>query len=105
MKELKDSIAKKERELNKIHMQSFIAYSDKLANGFEEFKAGGKLKSETFGYWDTFMQMVSLLKDLIRADGEGNWNLHLQTVQVVFLFSPFSTVQTTYAVAAFISRI
>ena len=28
--------------------------------------------------------MVSLLKDLIRADRERNWNLHLQTAQVCF---------------------
>ena len=41
----------------------------------------GKLKRETFEYWDAFIQMVSLLKDLIRADCERNWNLHLQTVQ------------------------
>ena len=43
-------IAKKERELSKIHLQSFIACSDQLANDYEEFKAAGKLKSETFEY-------------------------------------------------------
>ena len=79
---VKASIAKKERELSKIHLQSFIACSDQFVNNFEEFKAAGKHKSETFECWDTFTpKMVSLLKDLIQADREGNWNLHLQTVQ------------------------
>ena len=84
LKELKASIAKKERELKKTHLQSFIVCSDQLANDFEEFKAVGKLKRETFEYRDTFIQMVSLLKDIIRADRERNLNLHLQTAQVCF---------------------
>ena len=62
-------------------MQSFIPCSDELANDFEEFKAAGRLKSETFEYCDTVIQMVSLLKDLTWADRKGNWNLHLQTVK------------------------
>ena len=35
LKELKASIAKKEIELSEIHLQSFIACSDQLANDFE----------------------------------------------------------------------
>ena len=38
-------------------------------------------QSETFAYWNRFVQMVNLLKDLIRADREGNWPLHLKSLQ------------------------
>jgi len=37
--------------------------------------------SETFAFWDSFVEMVSILKDLVKADWEGNWQLHLQSIQ------------------------
>ena len=37
-------------------------------------------------FWDNFLNMVSLLKELIRSDREGNWTLHLQTVQRILPF-------------------
>ena len=38
-------------------------------------------RSETHKYWDSFLNLLTLLNNLIRVDREGNWELHLQTVQ------------------------
>jgi len=35
----------------------------------------------TFAFWDSFVEMVSILKDLVKADREDNWQLHLQSIQ------------------------
>ena len=34
-------------------------------------------------FWDGFVEMVRLARDLIRADREGDWDLHLKTVEAV----------------------
>ena len=52
-----------------------------MINDFNAFRADARINSETFAFWDTFVEMVSILKDLVRADREGNWQLHLQIIQ------------------------
>ena len=39
-------------------------------------------QSETFSYWNTVINMVHILKDLVRADREGNLELHLRSIQL-----------------------
>ena len=46
---------------------------DKL-DGFDELCRG----NTNYTFWITYMNMVSLLLDFIRADREGNWPLHLE---------------------------
>ena len=49
--------------------------------------------SETFVFWDRFVKMVSILRDLVRADCEGTWDLHLQSVQAVLpLFARYDRI-------------
>ena len=48
---------------------------------YEEFVRDGRRKSENFLYWDNFLRLFNLLRNLIRSDREGNWPLHLDTVQ------------------------
>ena len=38
---------------------------------------------ETFAFWDRFVKMVSILRDLVRANCKGTWGMHLQSVQAV----------------------
>jgi hypothetical protein len=40
-------------------------------------------ESKTFAYWDQFIEMVQLAKDIVRADREGEWHLHLHSVEAV----------------------
>ena len=43
----------------------------------------GNSKSETFLFWDKFIEMVELAKTLVRADRKGNWGLHFLTVEAM----------------------
>ncbi len=78
---LKTSVSEKERHKSQQILDAFIEKSDKMLADFNDFREESVAKSETFKYWDTFVTMVSLLRDLIRADREGNWHLHMNTVQ------------------------
>ena len=50
--------------------------SDTLA----KFKKEGRGQSSTFAYWDSFLEAVSVLLRLLRADREGDFLLHLDEV-------------------------
>jgi len=52
-----------------------------MIDDFNAFCSGLHNNSETFAFWDSFVEMVSILKDLVRADREGSWQLHLQSIQ------------------------
>ena len=73
--------------------QTFADFTENCANLLTDFKAyvaDGRKQSENFSYWDNFIQMVSLVKELLRADREGSWPLHLHTVQKILpLFAVF----------------
>jgi len=64
-------------------LNSFVGLSGKLFEDFKEFKREGKVESKTFAYRDQLIEMVQLAKDLVRADREGDWHLHLQSVESV----------------------
>jgi hypothetical protein len=90
LKLLKMRISKKERQQSQKIVADFANKSQELLDDFDAYVAKERSQSETFAYWDNFIQMVSLLKDLIRADREGNWVLHLHTVQRLLpLFAAF----------------
>ncbi|XP_054721414.1 putative HERC2-like protein 3 [Uloborus diversus] len=54
---------------------------EKLFLDFERFVSRGREMSEQFLYWDNFLELVQLLRNLIRSDRQGLWELHLDTVQ------------------------
>lgn len=73
-------------------LKDFMETSNPLINDFDDFIRGSRNSSETFRYWDTFIQIMSLLANLLRSDREGNWKLHLQTVQALLpLFAAFDS--------------
>ena len=85
---LQDSIARKEVTRSRELLEEFHNSSAKMMESFRNFKSDGcSLKlSETFHYWRIFITLVSRLRNLVRADREGNWNLHLSTVQSILPF-------------------
>ena len=60
-----------------------MSTSSRLIDDFNAFKSERCKVSETFAFWDRFVKMVSILRDLVRADREGTWDLHLQSFQAV----------------------
>lgn len=81
--DMKDSISTKNKAESKEFLSAFLSSSDELFSDFEAFKIEGRSKSETFLFWDKFIQMVELAKMLVRADREGDWQLHVQTVEAM----------------------
>lgn len=51
------------------------------------------MKSEMCRYWDTFLYFVNLLKFLIAADRNGDWDSHLQAIQKLLpVFREFDSI-------------
>ena len=50
-------------------------------------------KSQMCNYFETFLDMVELLKDLVAADREGDWDAHLLAVQnILLIFREFDNI-------------
>ena len=56
------------------------------------FRSAGKAASLLFSFWDTYIEMVQLLLQFIRAERDGHWKLHLETTSrmVPFFFTPWT---------------
>ena len=67
-------------------MQMFTDYKDNLSTN----------KGPLAAFWMTYIDMVELLLDLIRADREGDWQLHLASIQGVIPWC-FAMDKTNYA--------
>lgn len=60
---------------------------------FSIFTKECKNASQICHYFEHFSHMVSLLKQLIAADRNGDWESHLQTVQsILLIFSEFDNI-------------
>jgi hypothetical protein len=57
-----------------------------INNYFTVFRKEKSSKSEKFLYWDQFIELVRPLRNHVRADREGDWILHLYTVQSILPF-------------------
>ena len=76
---MKSSVAEKNREGSRAHIEAFMSISSRLIDDFNAFRSERCEVSETFAFWGRFVKMVSIL----RADREGTWDLHLRSVQAV----------------------
>ena len=83
MQLMKSSVAEKNREESRAHLEAFMSTSSRLIDDFNAFRSERCEVSETFAFWDRFVKMVSILRDLVRADCKGTWDMHLQSVQAV----------------------
>jgi hypothetical protein len=81
IKALLDSLFMKDREESQQMMKNFGTKPQDIVRDFELFNREHRLKIETWAYWDIFLQTVTALQDLVQADRNGNWNLHMQSVQ------------------------
>ena len=60
--------------------------------GLQNFRENEKMKNKQFVYWNNFIEKVfPVLRDLTRSHKEGNWQLHLSSIQrvlpLVFAFN------------------
>lgn len=64
----------------------FVEYSklqNNLQSDFEKFIDLRRSESELFKYWDNVIYMISLVKDIVRADRERAWLLHVPTFRKI----------------------
>ena len=80
---MKNYVARKKREESKVYLNTFMSNSSKLIEDFKAFQSKKCVKSRTFNFWNRYVKMVCILRDLRRADREGDWDLHLHSVQAV----------------------
>ncbi len=81
LNDLKAAIVDKKRVKSQQLMDILSTKAGGMLDHFQLFVDSQRELSQTFAFWDNFIQLVALLKDLIRADREGNWVFHLNTVQ------------------------
>lgn len=101
---LKSKNAQKCQELfnSLLHSETY----KKLRIAIDVFDAEQCEKSELCKYFSLFVRMVSLVKNLVTADREGNWNLHVETVsQIVAIFHVFNCVHYQRYGAWYLERI
>ena len=83
IEELKRAISEKKKADSLKFLQHFKISSSKLLKGFEFFCQSQSEISETICYWENFLKMVQQLMNLLQADRESNWNLHLHVVKEI----------------------
>ena len=81
IKSMKKAVSIRDKEESQKSLEKFKISSAQLLKDFETFKSERSEASETFRYWNNFIDMVHLLRDIVRADREGDWNLHLSSVK------------------------
>ena len=86
LKILQERIAEKDADRGRKLLEEVYNSSASMIESFKNFKNEGCNLSEIFQYWDRFIALVAILRNLVRADREGDLNLHLHTVQCILPF-------------------
>lgn len=75
------------------HFQDVMEQGTVLHQSYLEFKKSASARSELCQYLCNFLEMVGLIKNLVASDRDGNWHLHIQTVESLMkLFREFDCV-------------
>ena len=71
-----------------MYIVKFREECTKLASDLEKFIKARSESNENFKFWATFLDMMTVVWDLLRADRDGLWELHLDAVQrALYLFA------------------
>ena len=89
--DLKEKVSSASNESTAL-FRNFEEKSHDLFNDFDQFIGHARRSNETFKYWDTFIDLIQQVENLVRADREGDWELHLQAVQALLpIFAAFDS--------------
>lgn len=84
---------KNESEKSRNYLSLFKDSSNDFIIDLQTYIDRRRKQSENFSYWMTFIELVIMLENLIRADREGDWDLHLGSVQsMLSMFAVFDNV-------------
>ena len=90
LKSFQIALASKNLEENKSSYHVCLNQCQVIKQEFETFSKTRSERSEVCRYWDGILTLIGLLKDLVSADREENWEGHLQVIEKllpVFLMS------------------
>ena len=92
LRELKASVQKKDIPKSQKCIYIFSENSKNLVNDVEHFISERSQVNENFKFWANVRDMMYVVLDLMRADREGIWELHLDAVQrAMYLFAAFDS--------------
>ena len=83
---LQESIAEKDADRSKELLEEFYISHASMIESFQNFKNEGCNLCKTFQYWDRFIALDAILRSLVRADHEGDWNRHSHKAQCILPF-------------------
>lgn len=81
LQEFKEEMSCGNVDKSQLKLKEFCALSENLLSEFAQFRKKRSIESDLFKYWDIVLTLISIVRDLIRADREGNWLLHLETMK------------------------
>ena len=77
----KDSVSQMDEYNTQSNLCEFRFKADGLFEDFKVFTDKGMSGNENFKYWLLFLNKMQIVFDLLRADREDDWMLHLDAVQ------------------------
>ena len=89
-------MSKKDHEEARSILKELCLTVDPVQDVMDQFKSDGATQSATFAIWSDYLAMVEILLNFIRAEREGRWNLHLNTVAQMLPYF-FAYDHTNYA--------
>ena len=93
LKQLQTALEKKDIENSQTYLSKFTAESSiKFVEDLENFITERSAINENFKFWANFLEMMKIVYDLLRADCEGIWELHLDAIQrALYMFAAFNS--------------
>ncbi|KAG0728088.1 hypothetical protein GWK47_033202 [Chionoecetes opilio] len=89
---LRTSVANKNTSESQKYMDKFATASSQLIEDLNVFRKTRSAENENFNCWNQLLRMMNVVYDLLRADREGIWELHLDAVQrALYLFAAFDS--------------
>ena len=79
--EIKKLVNEQDKESTLLFLQQFYSKSETFCDNIKTFIMNRASTHENFRYWIQFLDKMQIVYDMIRADREGNWLLHLDAIQ------------------------
>ena len=80
LKTLKKKVLDGKTKDSQKSLDSYVQNSHKLHEDIDNYINENSEKNENFRFWTQFLNRQQIVKDLIRADREGLWDLHLDAI-------------------------
>ena len=91
--DLRKDVILKKRKLCTASFPKALERSKHLKNRFDKFIRECEEKSDLCKYFSVFQDMFTVIKNLVVADRDGDWNLHVGAVQAAMpIFQSFDAI-------------